>query len=96
MVALHNFRSSFMGMQTKFSFSALKIDLSIFWNILVFFRCLVKDFETRPHASEMLKHMFVCWVASKRETVSHCFFIIFVFVLIKDYQPATIHRKLQL
>ena len=26
-----------MGMQTKFSFSALKIDLSMFWNILVFF-----------------------------------------------------------
>ena len=25
-----------MGKQTKFTFSALKIDLSIFWNILVF------------------------------------------------------------
>lgn len=79
-MALHNFRSPFMGMQTKFSFSALKIDLSMFWNILVFFfRCLVKDFETRPHASEMLKHMFVCWVASKRETVSQCFFYYFCF-----------------
>lgn len=32
-------------------------------------KCLIKDFETRPHASVMLKHMFVCWVASKRETL---------------------------
>lgn len=32
-------------------------------------KCLIKDFETRPHASEMLKDPFVCWVASKRETL---------------------------
>ena len=69
-----------MGMQTKFSFSALKIDLYLLEYTMVFFRCLVKDFETRPHASEMLKHMFVCWVASKRETVSHCFFLFFLFL----------------
>ena len=81
---LHNFRPPFMGnYANKFSFSARNIDnLSMFWNnILVLFRCLVKDFETRPHASEMLKHMFVCWVASKRETVSQYFLFVFVFVM---------------
>ncbi|XP_044183508.1 myosin-IIIb-like isoform X2 [Acropora millepora] len=32
-------------------------------------KCLVKDFEVRPHASEMSNHVFVRWVEGKRETL---------------------------
>lgn len=32
-------------------------------------KCLVKDFEARAHASDMLSHVFVSWVADKRDTL---------------------------
>lgn len=32
-------------------------------------KCLVKDFEIRPHASEMSKHIFVRWVEEKKEAL---------------------------
>ena len=30
----------------------------------------MKDFEARAHASDMLGHVFVRWVADKRDAVS--------------------------
>ncbi|PFX28944.1 Myosin-IIIa [Stylophora pistillata] len=32
-------------------------------------KCLVKDFEPRAHASDMLSHVFVRWVADKRDAL---------------------------
>ena len=34
------------------------------------FRCLIKDFEKRPYAAELLNHPFVSWVPQKRNEVS--------------------------